>query len=1057
MKVLAVDDSEQNRKLLKVMLEAERCEVITAADGEEALQVLDRTSVDAIISDILMPRMDGYRLCHEIRKSSKHNAIPIILFSATYTSLSDEKVALDFGADKFLKKPASPNDILDALREVMKKAVGRRGKKLQGPRELLAMREYSEALVRKLEESNLQYAEANKILEERTLLANFSAEIANVLTQKIALPETLQLCTEAMVHHLNAAFARIWTYNPKDQLLELQASAGMYPHLNGSHARVPVGQFKIGLIAAERKPHLTNCITGDDRLNDQEWAIGQGMVAFAGYPLIVEERLVGVMAMFAKTPVSQNALDAMASVAKEIAAGIERKKNEDELRQSGERFRELAENIREIFFITGPDGTPVHYVSPAFEAITGRSRKGFEANSKFWLDVIHPDDRGRVEQSHRAAPEKHSSEHRIIRLDGSIRWLRARSFPVHDDAGKTVRLVGIAEDITERMCAEQAAQRNLERIQALRQIDSAITSTLELEAVLNLLLEKLVLFLPHHAATVRLYNPDTHQLDVVASRNIDEEEWTRHLSNPKLTRTLSWTVFDSGKPLASRDISRDSRIPNSEFLAQHGLISFLGAPLIVKGEALGVLTLYGKEEHVFTEEEIDFLSTVAGRAAIAIYNAKLYEQTKRQAADLIEQERIQRILKELSQDITAMDVDTLLGKLTATIRDVFRVDISDVRFLAGNQWSNVTVASQNLVQRLPGDGEPPRGATEWVVKNRKSIAIDDYLNQNEFSPGRVTKRFGVRGFLAAPLLSKSGEIIGVIRALSKEPRTFTVREIDLFEQLANGAAIAIENERLYADLETSNKIKTEFLNVMSHELRTPLNIIMGYTALAKQDMPRKDDANNPLTKIEAQSKNLLDMINSIMEATEIESGAISVEKQLVDVGMMFRQLRVAYERQRQNDPGLIWRVPDDLPHLVTDYEKLRYIMKNLINNAIKFTNSGTVTISARLSDRNALSTKRKQSGAMPAVLGAHSFMAFKVSDTGIGIAEKNLPFIFDAFKQVDSSTTRGYGGIGLGLYAAKKYCGLLGGTIDARSKLGKGSTFTVRIPVESVLSILDQR
>jgi PAS domain S-box-containing protein len=325
----------------------------------------------------------------------------------------------------------------------MKQAVGRRGKELQGPQELLAMREYSEALVSKLEEINLEYTEANKTLEERTALAEFNAEIAGALTHKGLLPKILHLCTEAMVHRLNAAFARIWTYNQKDHVLELQASAGMYTHLNGGHARVPVGQFKIGLIASERKPHLTNCVIGDGRVNDQEWAKREGMIAFAGYPLIVEERLVGVMAMFAKKPLSQNTLDAMASVANGIAAGIERKVTEDELRQSEERFRELAENINEVFFSTNADGSALHYVSPAYEHVFGRKKESLYQNPHDWLDAVHPDDRPRVEQSNQSHPEAFNDEYRIVRPDGQQRWIHARTFPVKNSAGKLVRSVGL--------------------------------------------------------------------------------------------------------------------------------------------------------------------------------------------------------------------------------------------------------------------------------------------------------------------------------------------------------------------------------------------------------------------------------------------------------------------------------------------------------------------------------------------------------------------------------------------------------------------------------------
>ncbi|HEX5709359.1 MAG TPA: GAF domain-containing protein, partial [Pyrinomonadaceae bacterium] len=141
---------------------------------------------------------------------------------------------------------------------------------------------------------------------------------------------------EALVTHLDAAFARVWTLDEGSSVLELQASAGMYTHLDGPHSRVPVGRFKIGLIAEERRPHLTNSVVGDPRVGDQEWAEREGMVAFAGYPLIVEDRLVGVMALFARHSLTERALEAMAAVANVVALGIERKRGEEGLRESEE-------------------------------------------------------------------------------------------------------------------------------------------------------------------------------------------------------------------------------------------------------------------------------------------------------------------------------------------------------------------------------------------------------------------------------------------------------------------------------------------------------------------------------------------------------------------------------------------------------------------------------------------------------------------------------------------------------------------------------------------------
>jgi two-component system, sensor histidine kinase and response regulator len=175
---------------------------------------------------------------------------------------------------------------------------------------------------------------AEKALAERASLSALSAQVGISLAESDSLPVVLQQCCEALVRHLDAAFARVWTLNSAENVLELQASAGMYTHINGGHARIPVGKFKIGLIALERKPHLTNQVIGDPRVGDQDWVKREGMVAFAGHPLIVEGQIVGVMALFARQPLAQVTLDALAIVASSIALGINRKRAEEALRQA---------------------------------------------------------------------------------------------------------------------------------------------------------------------------------------------------------------------------------------------------------------------------------------------------------------------------------------------------------------------------------------------------------------------------------------------------------------------------------------------------------------------------------------------------------------------------------------------------------------------------------------------------------------------------------------------------------------------------------------------------
>jgi signal transduction histidine kinase/CheY-like chemotaxis protein/HPt (histidine-containing phosphotransfer) domain-containing protein len=176
----------------------------------------------------------------------------------------------------------------------------------------------------RLQRSLAHYKQAQETLEDRAHLSALTADVAIAMTGNGDFVAVLQSCCEAVVRYLDAAFARIWTIDEVEQVLELRASAGMYTHTNGPHGLVPVGQFKIGLIAQQRVPHITNNVIGDPRVGDQEWARREGMVGFAGYPLIVGDRLVGVMAMFSRQPLTQNTLSGLAVVAGSIAVGISR-------------------------------------------------------------------------------------------------------------------------------------------------------------------------------------------------------------------------------------------------------------------------------------------------------------------------------------------------------------------------------------------------------------------------------------------------------------------------------------------------------------------------------------------------------------------------------------------------------------------------------------------------------------------------------------------------------------------------------------------------------------
>lgn len=266
-----------------------------------------------------------------------------------------------------------------------------------------------------------QRQRAEEALQERMSLATFVNDVSRTLTQAETLRQMLQQCSEELVRRLDAAFSRIWTLNPKENVLELQASAGMYTHLDGAHSRVPVGQYKIGLIAQDRRPHLTNQVIGDPRVHDQDWARREGMVAFAGYPLLLGDELVGVMATFARQPLTEAALQAMASVANQIALGIKRRRAEEALRESEERFRLLVEALPVAVRVV-QDGR-LRFINSAGAALYGygRPEELLDTDSS---SQVSEEDRARLREymQKRAAGEEAPTryEFRGRRRDGSL-------------------------------------------------------------------------------------------------------------------------------------------------------------------------------------------------------------------------------------------------------------------------------------------------------------------------------------------------------------------------------------------------------------------------------------------------------------------------------------------------------------------------------------------------------------------------------------------------------------------------------------------------------------
>ena len=598
-------------------------------------------------------------------------------------------------------------------------------------------------------------------------------------------------------------------------------------------------------------------------------------------------------------------------------------------------------------------------------------------------------------------------------------------------------------EVRERERTEEKFRQNLGRIRVLHEIDLAITSTLDLRGVLEVLLEKIDLVLPYSVTTIRLLNKDSGRLEPIACRNLDETEWRASINGAD--NTLSRAVPDIKAPLMIRNAQTDPRSLAPDFLRQHSLVSLLRVPLIAKGEVLGVLTFFTKEEHEFSDDEVEFLVTLAGQTAIAIHNAQLYDKMSRLAGELAAtNRRLETSLKELTSLYTALSpltpassINEIFDGIIERLMESTGADAALIR-LRDNATGTLPWVSQrgfpdHYLRAV--DAVPLGGAANWVFQRREPLIAPDIAADSRLK-GKVQIQVGLRSCAILPLQIKN-EVQGILHLASRQLGYFTEEQRYRLIAIARQMGIALENRQLFdelkasnVELERSNKVKDEFLSVMSHELRTPLNVVMGYTAMMKDGMlgnvnPKQDDA---LGKILDRVNDQLAMINSILFSTAIEASKIPVERQAVILADLFHDLESTYFASTISpDLTLSWDCPPDLPILETDRAKLKQILQNLIDNAIKFTAKGKISISAR-HNREAKTIE------------------LRVADTGLGIPRDMIGAIFEKFRQVDSSETRPFGGVGMGLYIVKSFTEMLAGKIEVESEAGKGSTFTVTIP-----------
>lgn len=387
--------------------------------------------------------------------------------------------------------------------------------------------------------------------------------------------------------------------------------------------------------------------------------------------------------------------------------------------------------------------------------------------------------------------------------------------------------------------------------------------------------------------------------------------------------------------------------------------------------------------------------------------------------------------------LSALDTDKILATVLTRMRDVFPCDRVSVTLFDSNGVSppRTYIREGNQEYQTAGHSIQLSPETLQAMYDQPEGA----LMVNPDSPTHLALLLGsgIKSLLVLPIFFRQ-RLSGIITLGYYQTSEHSQEDLIHARQLADQVAVAIHNAQLYEatrkqaiDLEKANKVKDEFLSVMSHELRTPLTAITGFVEMVRDKMlgdinPEQEKA---LKKVMMRSSDLLSMINSILYATSLGSNAIKADMNELKLGLFLEDLKSDYDMPLDKEISINWDFAAELPPIRTDAAMLKHILQDLINNAVKFTEKGNVTISVRH-------------------IPEAETVEFKVADTGIGIPKERLPLIFEKFYQADSSQTRPYGGVGMGLYTAKKFTELLGGTLEVESEPGKGSTFIVTIPIE---------
>lgn len=639
----------------------------------------------------------------------------------------------------------------------------------------------------------------------------------------------------------------------------------------------------------------------------------------------------------------------------------------------------------------------------------------------------------------------------IIRGEDAIGVISVQSYqPNIYDATNLAQLENIASQIAksiENAALYQNIEKTLNDLRLINRLTSTVSRSLEIQSSLQSIAEEFQTTFQLGHVGIALFDAEYKSLILTADAPLPEDgKGDIGLVIPVAGSLATEEVIETRKPVFVYDVANNPLTANiKHILEKRGTKNLIIFPLLSGNELLGTVGFDTIElERTFTDDEIQLVETILFQVATSIRNAQLFTQTQSSEERLRRQNEYLATATEVSRLITStLDMDILFSRAADLIRSrfgyyfvgLFTVDDTSYNAVlregtgaAGEELKNrqysIPVGSKSLIGSVTGTG------STLVIEN---TALDPLYRPNPLLPE-------TRSQVGIPL-KIGARVIGALDIHSDKINAFHAEEVAVLETLADQISVAVENARSYdtaqkaiEEMKQIDIIKSQFLANMSHELRTPLNSIIGFSRVILKgiDGPINEQQQQDLSAIYNSGQHLLGLINNILDLAKIEAGKMELSFEELNVADAISNVVATSAGLVRDKPvKLIQNVESGLPTVRADPMRLRQILLNLISNAAKFTEEGSITVSASL---------HTPSTGIPE-------MMISITDTGPGISPEDQKKLFQAFSQVDSSATRKTGGTGLGLSICKQLVELHGGKINVHSTPGKGSTFYFTLPL----------